>query len=104
MSRDILGPEEASALMDFAQVFEGGRLVNYIALALFSGLRPDIDGELGKLARNPTEPPFDWKFNIIRIRAAFSKTNSSREIDIQPVLASFLSSYPLEKYPLQLSR
>ncbi|HWA24153.1 MAG TPA: site-specific integrase [Lacunisphaera sp.] len=89
--------EQARALMEHMETFEGGRWVPYFALCLFAGIRPGVpDGEITKLKPEAV----DLEAGVIHISADVSKVREPRKITIQPNLAAWLRAYPLKKFPL----
>lgn len=91
--------DQAKALMEFIEDYEGGKWVPYFALCLFAGIRPGVPyGEISKFQ------PDAVKLNegIIYISSTVSKVREPRKIEIQPNLAAWLRAYPLEKFPIIL--
>lgn len=101
----ILKFDQCAALMADAEVFEGGALVPYVALALFAGLRPGPDGELHKLLRSENRSDYvDLVNGVIHIQPEVSKTRDYRQIKIRPNLASWLKAYPVASLPTNFDR
>jgi integrase len=108
---ETLSAEQAESLMVFLEEYDGlstkqrqagatgkpGILVNFFALCLFAGVRPDWqDGEIGKLGGEH----IDLDTGVIRIEPHVSKINERRTIKIQPNLEKWLKRYPLRDYPI----
>ncbi|MDQ8202693.1 site-specific integrase [Pelagicoccus sp. SDUM812003] len=99
--REIITAEQAAELMEYAENFRGGVLVNFIATALFGGIRPDVDGELADEGLDPkVEELFSVERGTIEVTEQNSKTGSFRDVVIQPALRSFFETYPMSKYPI----
>lgn len=106
---DVLSLEQAVALMRHVEIFRGGVMVPYFALALFAGIRPGPDGELRKLAVHPHRdtpcreaggrPLIDRDRGIITITAGIAKTGRKRVITMQPNLKQWLERYGVEILP-----
>lgn len=104
--------ERIRELFTFLEDYSGGArrkhphgfLIPYFALASFAGLRPSIpDGEIwkiGQLSKAELVRTIDSAVGVIRISPAIAKTNSVRQIKIQPVLAAWLAKYPLQEFPI----
>jgi len=89
--------EQARALMEHMETYDGGRWVPYFALCLFAGIRPCLrTGEILRLKPSHVR----LKEGIIRIDGEVSKVREPRTITIQPNLAAWLRAYPLEKFPI----
>jgi hypothetical protein len=86
-----LSAAEAERVMRYAEEFKGGRLARYFALALFAGVRPSYNGELGKLSANPSV--IDMENGVIKLSAQMTKTRQPRPITIQPNLREWLLRY-----------
>ncbi|MDQ8188155.1 site-specific integrase [Pelagicoccus sp. SDUM812002] len=99
--REILTATQAAELMEYAENFRGGVLVNFVATALFAGIRPDVEGELADQGLDPkTNELFNLERGTIEITADNSKTGDFRDVEIQPALRSFYESYPLSRHPI----
>jgi hypothetical protein len=106
----IIGAATAAKLMAYVEAYSGGPkgghqpgfLVPYFALCLFAGLRPSVpDGEACKLGLQTDPGRFvDQELNVIRIAPEVAKTNSVRNVRIQPNLAEWLVRYPIGKFPI----
>ena len=99
----ILKYREARVLM--ARVAEKGEgaLVQYFALALFAGIRPQAPGgELGKITqmREGASCLIDFQNKVIRIPPEVSKTSEYGTINIQPNLAEWLKRYAKKQSPI----
>jgi integrase len=91
--------EQAAALMEHMETYDGGRWVPYFALCLFAGIRPGVPyGEITKL--KPDAVNLDD--GVIHVSAEVSKVREPRKVTIQPNLAAWLRAYPLEKFPIIL--
>jgi integrase len=71
-----------------------GLFVPFFALCLFAGIRPE--GEISKLPAADVR----LKNSAITIEPWVSKVNMRRLITIQPNLAAWLQTYPLDEYPV----
>jgi hypothetical protein len=82
--------------------FRPGYLVPYFALATFAGIRPSVtNGELRKLHDLADKSRvIDEKIGVIRLTPELTKTNSLRQITIQPNLAAWLARFPIKDFPL----
>jgi integrase len=106
----ILTAEQVRELFAFLESYAGplrcncrpGYLVPYFALATFAGIRPSTrNGELFKLHAVPDKNRvIDEAIGVIRLTPEITKTNSLRQITIQPNLASWLKRYPVADWPL----
>ena len=91
--------EQAAALMEHMETYDGGRWVPYFALCLFAGIRPGVPyGEITKL--KPDAVNLDD--GVIHVSAEVSKVREPRKVTIQPNLAAWLRAYPLDKFPIIL--
>jgi integrase len=81
----ILAVKECKALLTEAQAFEEGRLVPYVAVCLFGGLRPFEAARLSWDAVNLTD-------GEMRLEASQTKTGASRVVAICPTLRAWLES------------
>lgn len=89
--------EQSRRLMEFMELYEGGRWVPYFALCLFAGIRPGVpDGEITKLKPEDV----NLEAGVINIRPEVSKVREPRRITIQPNLAAWLKAYPLDMHPI----
>jgi integrase len=106
-----LSASDAESLMSFLENFDGltdddrnsgkqgtpGILVNYFALCLFAGIRPDWKyGEISKL--RPSH--LNLETGVIHVEPEVSKTNENRNVSIQPNLLEWIQRYPLETYAI----
>ena len=83
--------------MRWAEDNHGGKLVPFVALCLFAGIRPDLyEGEISKL--KPEHVRLDT--GVILIEPEVSKVRMKRAVTIQPNLAAWLRSYPLTEFPI----
>lgn len=99
-------------LFAFLETFTGsarrphnpGFLVPYFALATFAGVRPSVpDGELWKIGKlADASRVIDVDVGVIRIPPEIAKTDSVRQVKIQPNLARWLARYPLRDYPITM--
>jgi integrase len=107
---EVITAETAARLMAYVETYSGGPrtkqppgfLAPYFALCLFAGLRPSVpDGEACKLGLQANPRRFiDQEIGVIRITPEVAKTNSVRQVAIQPNLAEWLVRYPLAKFPI----
>ena len=85
--------EQAAALMEHMETYDGGRWVPYFALCLFAGIRPGVPyGEITKL--KPDAVNLDD--GVIHVSAEVSKVREPRKVTIQPNLAAWLRAYPTQ--------
>ena len=82
----MLPLDECKGLLRAAQAHEGGRLVPYLALCLFGGLRPF------EAARVPWDQ-VNLGDGEIRIKSTQTKTGKGRIVEIQPTLKAWLQVY-----------
>jgi integrase len=107
---EVITADTAARLMTYVESYTGGPrtkrppgfLAPYFALCLFAGLRPSVpDGEACKLGLQANPGRFiDQEIGVIRITPEVAKTNSVRQVVIQPNLAEWLVRYPLAKFPI----
>ncbi len=107
---EIITAQTAADLMAYVETYAGekkgrqesGYLAGYFALALFAGLRPSMPGgEIWKLGQESDPSKFvDLPLGVIRITPDIAKTNSVRQVSIQPNLMSWLIRFPLKKFPI----
>jgi len=107
---EIMNADTAARLMAYVETYSGGPrtkqppgfLAPYFALCLFAGLRPSVpDGEACKLGLQTNPGRFiDQELGVIRITPEVAKTNSVRQVTIQPNLAEWFVRYPLAKFPI----
>jgi len=89
-SASSLSAERCAEIMLWAEDNYEGRLVPFIALCLFAGIRPDLyEGEISKL--EPQHVRLDM--GVIHIEPEVSKVRMKRIITIQPNLAAWLRAY-----------
>lgn len=84
---DVFTPAEAEAVLRAAQDREP-RLVPYLAVGFFAGLRPQ--NELARLEWRDV----NFETNKITVTRSTSKTDRVRHVDIQPNLRAWLESVP----------
>lgn len=84
---DIFTPSEAEAVLRAAQEREP-RLVPYLAVGMFGGLRPQ--NELARLDYSD----INLETGKITVTRSTSKTDRARHVDIQPNLRAWLESVP----------
>jgi len=97
-------------LFEFLETYTGGKrrphqagfLVPYFALATFAGLRPSIpDGEIWKIGQlDEPARTVDTEVGAIKLSPQIAKTDSVRQVKIQPTLAAWLTRYPIKQYPI----
>lgn len=91
---------EARSLMDHVAAYEGGAMVPFFALALFTGLRTGPGGELHKIAAHPQrEKLIDLGRGVIHVQPEISKTGQYRQVMIRPNLKAWLKAFPGEILP-----
>ncbi|MBI2516009.1 MAG: site-specific integrase [Opitutae bacterium] len=91
-----LSAQQATGMMAFVEQ-EHPAAVPFFALCLFAGIRPCVrSGEILRL--RPEHIRIDS--DIVRIDGEVSKVREPRSISIQPNLAAWLKTYPLEKFPI----
>jgi hypothetical protein len=96
-SAPTLTAAQCAEVMEWAEANHDGALVPFIALCLFAGIRPDLyHGEISKL--EPKDVRLDT--GVILIEPEVSKVRMKRAITIQPNLAAWLRTYPLEDFPI----
>jgi integrase len=96
-SAPTLTVDQCAEIMKWAEENYDGKLVPFIALCLFAGIRPDLyEGEISKL--DPKSVRLDT--GVIHIEPKVSKVRMKRNITIQPNLAAWLRTYPLDRYPI----
>jgi integrase len=82
----VLPVEECERLLRAAEAFEGGKLVPYLALCLFGGLRPFETARL-------TWEQVNLADQEIRLRGQQTKTGKGRMVAICPTLKAWLGRY-----------
>ena len=82
----VLAVEECGRLLRAAEAFEEGRLVPYVALCLFGGLRPFEAARLSWDQVNLGDKE-------IRLKGTQTKTGKGRIVEICPTLKAWLSRY-----------
>jgi integrase len=82
----VLPVSECERLMRAAESFKNGRLVPYLAICLFGGLRPFETARLGWDQVNLAD-------GEIRLRANQAKTGKGRIVEILPTLRAWLEAY-----------
>jgi integrase len=106
----ILTAAQVRELFAYLEIYAGparckckpGYLVPYFALATFAGIRPSVsNGELRKLHDLADKSRvIDEQIGVIRMTPELTKTNSLRQITIQPNLAAWLQRYPVKDWPI----
>ena len=87
--------DDAQALMEHVATFEGGAMVPFFALALFTGLRTGPGGELHKIAAHPDrERLVDLDRGVVHVQPEISKTGQYRQVMIRPNLKAWLKAFP----------
>jgi hypothetical protein len=107
---EILSAGKVKSLFAFLETYRGnlcrplepGCLIPYFALATFAGLRPAINGgEITRIAKlKNQERIIDLKAGVIRITPELAKTKDVRQIMIQRCLHTWLTRYPIDRYPI----
>ena len=82
----VLAVKECAALLRAAEQFENGRLVPYVALCLFGGLRPFETARL-------TWEQVNLVDGEIRLKGTQTKTGKGRIVAIEKTLKAWLSRY-----------
>lgn len=96
-SATTISAQQAEKLMAYVEEFRGGILAPYFALCLFAGIRPATSsGEISKL--QPKQVRLDT--GVIHIEPEVSKVGMKRLVTIQPNLAAWLRSYPLDRFSI----
>lgn len=99
--REILSPKDSAKVMEFAETWKDGVMVNYIATSLFAGVRPDSPGEVSRLgAQHQERNLIKLEERCISIPSDIAKGRRSRDITIQDALLAFYTAYPLSEYPI----
>lgn len=95
-----LSLQQARDLMEQVASFEGGAMVPFFAIALFTGLRTGPGGELHKLAVHPDRKRLiDLARGVIHVQPEISKTGQYRQAMIRPNLKAWLKAFPGEILP-----
>jgi integrase len=89
----VLTVEETRAVLTAAKVAKQGRMVPYLALALFAGLRPK---ELARLDWSSID--FDQK--LIRVGSEVAKKRRRRVIEISDNLVAWLRTVDRKRWPI----
>lgn len=90
--------EEVANLMSYVETNHNARLVPYIVMCLFAGIRPDMkNGEIKRFQ----EKFIDFTNKTIGLPGHVTKTGKPRDITIHPNLRAWLHAYPLSKYPIR---
>jgi site-specific recombinase XerD len=79
-------------IFNHMMVFDDGSLVKVYALAYFAGIRPDIEGEMGKLSLREAEL-IDLKTGRINMPAEVAKNKKKRSVVISENLRAWLEAY-----------
>jgi integrase len=82
----VMPVDECEKLLRAAEGFEGGKLVPYLALCMFGGLRPFEAARLSWEQVNLTD-------GEIRLKAAQTKTGVGRTVQVCPTLRAWLRRY-----------
>jgi integrase len=82
----VLAVDDCEKLLRAAEGFEGGRLVPYIALCMFGGLRPNE-------AARVTWEQINLADCELRLRGAQTKTGTGRTVQVCPTLRAWLRRY-----------
>jgi len=83
---EVLTVDECRRLLEAAATFKAGRLVPYVALALFAGLRPT---ELARLDWSRV----DLTERIVTVGADVAKLRGKRIVELSPNLVSWLEPF-----------
>jgi integrase len=93
----ILRAQQASELMHYVEDNHEARLVPFVALALFAGIRPTWPaGEIAKIRAES----FVWNAGVIRLNAVDTKTGRPRDVVMRPNLLAWLKAYPVGDFPI----
>jgi len=82
----VLAVDDCEKLLRAAEAFEGGRLVPYISLCMFGGLRPNE-------AARVTWEQINLADCELRLRGAQTKTGTGRTVQVCPTLRAWLRRY-----------
>lgn len=85
-------PKKVMEIFNHLMNYDEGSLVKVFALAYFAGIRPDIDGEMGKLSLREDEL-INLHTGYISIPADVAKTKHKRSIKISNNLKLWLKAY-----------
>jgi integrase len=98
-SIQIISAAQAAKLMNYVEHHYEARLVPYVALCLFAGIRPGWKVQEGEISRfNPSFVALDD--GLIRMPDWATKTGKPRDVSIRPNLRAWLKKYPLSSYPI----
>lgn len=93
----ILRAKRAAALMALAEE-KYPRLVPYLVLTLFLGIRPTMqDGEIGRFTRTD----LNLRKRNVRMEPDDTKTGFPRDVKLHPNVMAWLRAYPIEKFPVK---
>lgn len=103
----FMTPDEAQQLMDEAETFEQGTLINYFSHTLFLPIRSDYEGEIFRLGLHGTsEARWDIENKLLYISGKIAKkfglrrTARKRRMELTPPWLRYQRQYPLLKYPI----
>jgi len=93
----VLSIQRVQDLMADAEVFAQGRLVPYLVLTLYCGLRPSWrESEITRFRADQ----IDLHRAELRMPASTTKTRKPRVIKLQPNVIRWLEQYPIAQYPV----
>jgi integrase len=107
---EIITAQKAAEVMAFVETYNGGPqtdqepgcIAPYLALCLFAGLRPSLEGgEVKRLAADPkVAERINLELGVIKITPEISKVRSVRDVTIQPNLSAWLKKFPVGQFPI----
>jgi len=99
-SIQIISAAQAAKLMEYVERHYEARLVPYVVLCLFAGIRPGWKDQEGEISRfNPNFIALGD--GLIRMPAWATKTGKPRDVCIRPNLRAWLKKYPLTSHPIR---
>lgn len=93
----ILPAERVRVMMHDAETYADGRLVPYLVLATFTGLRPTW--KQSEITRVKGEQ-IDLGRGELRLLGPQTKTKKPRVVRLQPNVVEWLKAYPLSEWPI----
>lgn len=85
----ILSIDEARGMLQAAQAVDGGRMLGYVVLCLFTGLRPT---EARRLAEEDIH--LDPALSCIQVSPRIAKVRQARTIELSPPVRAILAAQP----------
>ena len=98
-SIQIISAKKAAEMMDYVEHNHGARLVPYVALCLFAGIRPGWKEGEGEISRFSADF-ISMDDGLIRMPGRATKTGKPRDVRIRPNLRAWLNEYPISDYPI----